>query len=385
MGKGAPAPPDPYATAQAQSNANFVNAQQNFGFQNVNEFTPYGSKTYAQSGWNDIYDPSTGKYIKSPSYSSTVTLSPAEQELLNKNTAMRGNIGDIGVSQSERLKGHLGKEMDTSSWQPWKAAAAPGAIRQDQGATDRAAIEAAMMSRYKQQADPRNEAMEAQMAARGMSPGGQGYGEMQKAQGDEFANATRDAYLASGDESRRAQDAYNAATQQKYQLGADWAAQLNNLRQAQATEGFAMRNQPINEIMALLGASGPNTPQFQPFQGSSMQAPNIGQYIYDNYNARAQQSANDMSGLFGIGSSIAGALPWAAWMSDRRTKTDIIPLGDSIAGVPLYKFSYREDPLHGVHIGVMADEAKQLHPDAVHELDGYDHVNYDLLMERDLA
>ena len=30
----------------------------------------------------------------------------------------------------------------------------------------------------------------------------------------------------------------------------------------------------------------------------------------------------------------------------------------------------------------MADEAKELHPDAVIEIDGYDYVNYALLQER---
>jgi hypothetical protein len=381
MGKGAPSPPDPYATAQAQSNANFLNAQQNFGFQNVNEFTPYGSKTYNQSGWYDVYNPTTGQTSKTPQYSSTVQLSPGEQDILNKNTAMRGNIGQIGVDQSARLQKHLGTEMDFSAFQPWVKTAAPGAIRQDQGATDRKAIEQAMMDRYTGQATPQNEAMRAQMAARGLNPGGQGYGEMEKGISDAFGAASRESFLASGDESRRAQEAYNAAAQQKYQLGADWAGQLNNLRQAQAQEGYAQRNQPINEIMALLGGAGVNTPQFQPFQGSTMQAPNIGQYIYDNYNAKAQQSANNMSGMFGVASNIAGALPWASMLSDRRLKQDIEPFGESFAGVPLYWFRYKTDPSI-LQVGVMADEVKLIHPDAVHVVDGYDHVDYDLLQRR---
>jgi len=376
-----PDPPDPWETAAAQSNANFVNAQQNFGFQNVNEFTPYGSKTYDQTGWRDVYDPQTGKTMKSPIYTSKVQLSPEEQAILNKNTATRGNIGQIGVDQSAKLGAHLNKNIDLSNLQPWKAAAAPGAIRQDQTATDRGAVENAMMERYRRYAAPQNAAAEAEMANRGMSPGSQGYGTMQMAKDDAFSNATREAFLASGDESRRSQEAYNAATQQKYQLGADWAAQLNNLRQAQTTAAYAERNQPINEIASLLGLSAPNTPQFQPFAGSTMQAPNIGQMIYDNYNARATQAQNDMSGMFGLGASIAGALPWASWLSDRRFKQDIVPLGHDIAGAPTYHFRYISDPTT-VHYGVMADEVKPLHPDAVTTIHGVDYVNYDLLYQR---
>lgn len=364
MGKGAPSPPDPYKTAQAQSNANFMNAQQNFGFQNVNEFTPYGSKTYAQSGWYDVVDPRTGKVSKTPQYSSTVELSPGEQDILNKNTAMRGNIGQIGVEQSERLRGHLNQDLNTEGLQGW------GAIRQDQGATDRKAIEDAMMARYSRYADPRNTAQDVQMANRGMAPGGQGYGSMLQARGDEFAEATRAAFLGSGDEARKAQAAYNQAS-----------GDMGNLRQAQLQERFAMRNQPINEIMALLGGAGVNTPQFQPFQGSTMQAPNIGQYIYDNYNARAQQSANNMSGMFGVGAQIAGALPWASMLSDRRAKQDIQPFGADYAGVPLYWFRYKSDPTV-LQVGVMADEVREVHPDAVVTIDGYDHVDYDLLRRR---
>lgn len=380
MGKG-PTPPDPYKTANAQAGANFTTAQQNAIMGNVNEYTPYGSKTYSQSGWDPVYDAS-GKLTYAPRYSSEIQLSPDQQKLLAQQTGLQYNIGNIGLQQSARLQDTYGKEMDWSGLQDWKAAEGPGEIRQDQGATDRGAIEKAMMERYQRTADPRNAAQDVQLAARGLSPGSQGYGTVQQQRGDEAANASREAFLASGDESRRAQDAYNAATQQKYQLGADWAAQLNNLRQGQATEAFARRNQPLNEISAMMGMSGPTTPQFQPFQGSQMSAPNIGQMVYDNYNARSQQSSNALSGMFGVGAQIAGALPWTAWLgSDRRLKQDIVPLGMKLAGVPVYAFRYIND-LETPQIGVMADEVRPVHPDAVTEIGGYDHVNYGLLRWR---
>jgi len=178
-----------------------------------------------------------------------------------------------------------------------------------------------------------------------------------------LTDAQQQAFLASGEESR-AESGF-----------------LNQLRQAQLQERTAVRNQPINEIMAMMGGSGVTTPQFQPFQGSPMQAPNIAQQIYDNYNARSQDKSNQMSGIFGIGSSIAGALPWATMLSDRRAKQDIVPLGMRLAGVPLYEFRYRADP-ETIHIGVMADEARLLHPDVVMTLGGYDHVDYGKLQSR---
>lgn len=105
--------------------------------------------------------------------------------------------------------------------------------------------------------------------------------------------------------------------------------------------------------------------------------------IYDNYNARAEQAQNSLAGIAGIGNAVAGALPWASWLSDRRAKTDIYPIGSSLAGVPLYTFRYWTDT-STVHIGVMADEAKAIHPDAVHMNgeDGFDYVDYAMLRRR---
>jgi hypothetical protein len=464
MGK-APKAPDPYATANAQAGANFTTAQQNAIMGNVNEYTPYGSKTYQQIGWDPVYD-SSGKMSYAPRYQSTVQLSDDQQRLLGQQTGLQYNLGNIGLQQSSRLYNHLGTELNTSGLQGWNAGpSAPrlatsfkdvggpqrsiaggggiqksvgsgGEIRQDQGATDRAAIEKAMMGRYNSDASRSNAAQNAQLAAQGLSPGSQGYGTIQEQQGRNRTDALQQAYLASGQESRAAQDAYNQAQNQRFgqgvqqgafanaaqlqqfqqnaaqgqfaneaqqqafaqaaqragfsndaitqmfQMGGMSADRQNALRQNQLTERIALRNQPINEIMALMGASGPSTPQFQPFQSSSMQAPNIGQMIYDNYNARSQQASNSMSGLFGIGSSIAGALPWASmFASDRRLKQDIEPVGRQLAGLPLYAFRYKADP-RLPQIGVMADEARLIHPDAVLEIDGYDHVDYGLLNRR---
>ena len=142
------------------------------------------------------------------------------------------------------------------------------------------------MERYQRYADPQNRAAEVAMANRGMSPGSQGYGSMQQAQGDQFSNATREAYLASGDEARKAQAAYNQAEQQRYAEGTDWASQMNQLRQAQVSEAFAGRNQNYNEMAALAGLSQVNNPTFAQFNPSSVGDVPIGQYIYDDFNAR---------------------------------------------------------------------------------------------------
>ena len=108
-------------------------------------------------------------------------------------------------------------------------------------------------------------------------------------------------------------------------------------------------------------------------------------------NYQAQLSGTEAGGgigaalgnLFGGSSSAAGpfdavafasGLPW----SDRRLKRDIVKVGMSLAGLPVYVFKYLWDDM--LRVGVMADEAETLFPDAVvlHP-SGFKQVNYALL------
>ena len=98
-------------------------------------------------------------------------------------------------------------------------------------------------------------------------------------------------------------------------------------------------------------------------------------------NWGTQSGTSTQSSQPGWGSIVGGVLSLIG-MSDRRMKTDIEPLGMALAGVPLYQFSYRADPTKSLQIGVMADEVRDIHPDAVTEIDGYDYVDYALLHER---
>jgi hypothetical protein len=161
-------------------------------------------------------------------------------------------------------------------------------------------------------------------------------------------------------------------------MGGSTADRANALRGLQAQEAFALRNQPINEIAALQGGSQVTLPQFSPYQGQGINSANIGQYIGNNYNQQAASAGQFNSGLF----NMAGAVGGAAIMSDRRMKKDIRPIRASLAGVPLYTFRYRFDP-GTIQVGVMADEARLIHPQVVKIIDGIDHVDYDALRKLD--
>lgn len=426
-----PSPPNPYTQAAAQQSADLYGAQASSIVNNANETNPYGSVHYSNAGYETIYD-AKGQPSYVPRYNRDVQLSPDQMRLLGLQTQAQGNAGQAAVTASGQLADHFKTSLDSSQWQPWSKGQAPGtlattyggnapvqtsigsggAIRQDQAPTDRAAVEQAMMGRYRENAGKQATSEDAQLAARGLNPGGQGYGQVADTRARALTDASQQAYLASGAESRASQDAYNQAQNQRfgqgaaqgqfanqaqqqayqqaqeragfgntaktqqYQMGNDYASFLNNLRQGQQTSDTALRNQLPNEVAALMGMGQVTTPQFQPFSRQGVNAAPVGQYMSDAYKNQLAASSAANQGIFGLGSSLIGAIPF----SDRRLKTNIEPTGGQLAGLPLYWFRYRGQP--ELHVGVMADEVREAHPDAVVRMGGFDAVNYDLLYSR---
>jgi len=371
-----PKPPSPTATAAAQQRAEIGAAGASSVMNNPNIVNPYGSQSYSIAGWEEVPD-AKGKMIKVPRYTQTQTLSPDQMKLLGLETQSQYNLGSAAVEQSAKMRDYLGKTMDTSGWANWNQGPSGGEVRQDQAPTDKAGVQKAMMDLYGRQSQGKNTAEMAQMAAKGLNPGSTQYGATAKRQGDEYTDAALKAYLASGEESRASQDSFNRATQQRFDMGGAEADRANALRGMQAQEGFAMRNQPINEITALMSGGQVTMPQFSPYQGQSINPANIAQMIQSNYMAQAANAANTNSGIFGVGANIAGAIPW----SDRRLKQDIVPMNIELAGAPMYTFRYKAFP-HIIHVGVMADEVRELHPDAIIPVGEFDTVDYDMLKAR---
>lgn len=375
-----PKSPDPYKQASADQKAQSSAAQTSAIINNPNEYNYYGSQNYDIAGWERVQG-ADGKWQYTPRYNKRTTLSAAEQAIAEQDSATRYNLGKTATEQSAKLRGYLNESINPGSWRAWQETAAPGEVRQDAGPTDRAAIERAMGESYHRQADPQFRAQDTQLALRGLNPGSPGYGTFQGAREDALGEQSRQAYLASGAESRNAQGAYNDAARMRYELGADWANQANTLRQAQAAEAGWLRNQPINEIASLMGLSQVNMPQFSSFSRQGIGAASPGQYQAQNY-ANKVASANAFNqGLFGLAGAGLSAGGYAYGKSDRRLKQDIVPLGQELAGAPLYAFRYRGQS--ELQTGVMADEVRELHPDAVRtEPDGFDAVDYATLLRR---
>jgi hypothetical protein len=146
--------------------------------------------------------------------------------------------------------------------------------------------------------------METDLANRGVGMGSMAYGGAQ----DDFSRAQTDArlgaVLAGGQEQSRLVG-----------MEADRAAFGNNAQEQRLSQELALRNQPLNEILALLSGTQVQMPNFPVNQGGKIATTDnaglIGQQYGADYNAYAQKvnQQNQMTGgLMGLaGSAIGGA------------------------------------------------------------------------------
>ncbi|WP_197486917.1 tail fiber domain-containing protein, partial [Rhizobium bangladeshense] len=126
------------------------------------------------------------------------------------------------------------------------------------------------------------------------------------------------------------------------------------------------RNQPLNEISALMSGSQVNQPNY--VNSPTTQLPTVDQagLINENYNQKMGQYNQEvarsnaaMGGLFGLGSALLGG--WA--MSDRRLKQAVHRIGETASGLPVYEYEYLWGG--GRQVGLMADEVETVAPGAV--------------------
>lgn len=180
----------------------------------------------------------------------------------------------------------------------------------------------------------------------------------------------------------------NAALQQQAAANAAQAQQFNQALQAgqfgntalqqSLAQQLALRNQPLNEITALMSGSQVQMPQFQGYTGANVAAAPMfgaaqaqGDYAQNLYNQQMAAYNNKMSGLYnlaGTGAKLA--------FSDRRLKSNIERIGTHPLGIGVYEYDIGGQRQRGV----MADEVEAVKPKAVstHE-SGYKMVNYGAL------
>ena len=153
-------------------------------------------------------------------------------------------------------------------------------------------------------------------------------------------------------------------------------------------EQYAQRNQPINEITSLMSGSQINQPNFINTPGAQIPTTDVAGLINNQFNQQMgvyqQQNTNYntlMGGILGLG---AGALK----ASDRRMKENVDRIATVFAAdsggekrkLPIYQYSYKDDPASTRHVGPMAQEVEKITPDAVSEHGGRKFIDTDKVM-----
>lgn len=329
MGKQkAPAAPDPAATAAAQGQWNTVTAQQQQSMNMVGQNTPYGTLDYTQNGTTTIRDPN-GNPISVPQYTANVKLTPGQQAIFDQTQQSELNLAGLANQQSDKLKGYLDTPFEYGNDEAEAWAYDLGAKRLD--------------PRFAQQED----AMRTQLINSGIRPGTPAYDREMMRLG------------------QTKNDAYN-------QLALGSRSQSFN-------EALSTRNQPINEITALMSGSQVANPTsgFTQTPQSQVAGVDYTGLVNQQYQAQMQQyqqKQSAMGGLFKLGGSLIGAF------SDARLKTDIRRVGTLDNGLGVYSYRFKEGGPY--QIGVMAQEVAEVMPEAVIVDDsGYLKVRYDLATE----
>lgn len=325
----APAAPDPAKTAAAQTATNKETAYWNAVLNNVNQITPYGNLTYAQTGggkqynqaaydkalnaWNAAPQTSTqldahGRPIGTstadrgampkladfqtgdapPSFTSTIQLSPEQQKIYETQTGQQQQLLDLGGEQIGRIKDSVSS--------PYSYSGVPDAFTSEDAATASKRGEEAILSRLNPQFQHDEEALRTRLINQGIGQGS-------------------DAYDHEFDQFNKTQ---NDARMQAILQGANYGGTLQQQALQRRNQGIqeydTQRNAPLNEYIGLTSGTQVQNPQFssQNYQGANpVDYANLVNNQYQAnlgaYNSKVAGQNNTTNSLFGLGASFLGA------------------------------------------------------------------------------
>lgn len=313
----APQAPNPEKVAQAQTTSNVNTAVANSVIGNANEVTPYGTVTYNQVGSQNVGG------IDVPQYERVTTLSPEQQQILDLNNQFDIGSGQLATSQVDRLRGILDTPITADNLATQRAdgmISAPqfSKMQENDWSADRQRVEDAMFSRLNPQIERDRAALENRLANQGIRPGSEAYREA-IALADRQANDLRmQTILAGGQEQSRLAGLdqsrlgfNNSAEAQNFTGQIDARNFQNATREAELAEQMRLRNQPINEITALMSGSQVSTPQASPYRPGTVAGTDVAgiqQQAYQNQMAAYQQKVAQQNAMLGGIAGLGGSL-----------------------------------------------------------------------------
>jgi hypothetical protein len=347
-GKGGSAPQlNGQQVGQQQVASNLNTAFGQSVLNNTNQVTPYGNLTYTKNPPTDVMGTSL------PSWTATTTLDPAQQRILDSQTSATGKTYDLANQYADRIKDATAK--------PYSYDGLPAAPQYDEAA--RTAARDRITARQEPIFDRQDAGLRTRLANQGLQPGTEAY-----------TNAMRD-------QSTRQNDYYLGADAQ----AGDEASRIFGLqgttRDRAINEMAGLRSQPINEVSALLGTGGVqspnfvNTPQTQ-VQAADVTTPQLAQYQGQMQQWQQGQQNNNalMGSLFGLAGAGLGGWARGGFPSDIRIKENIERVATTPNGLGIYSYNHIGESAR--RIGLMAQEVEKVRPSAVFEVNGIKHVDY---------
>lgn len=241
-----PKAPDPYQTAAAQTASNQQTAQYQSQLNNVNQVTPQGTLTYTKN---------TG--TNGPYWTATQKLSEPQQAIQDQQNAFNLKANQTANEQLGKIAGVLGTPLDLSS----------------------NAVEGRLLELGRQRLDPlwqqKQDQFQQDMLNRGVREGSEAYN-----------NAYQNLQQARN-------DAYNNL--------------LLSGHQTAVGDIVRERQQPINEMTALLNGQQLQNPNYVTPAQTQVSGTNISGLIQDQYNSQLQNQSAALGGLFGLGGTLGGA------------------------------------------------------------------------------
>jgi len=253
MGKpDAPQPTDPKETSAAQTGTNVSTAIANAMMGNVNQITPDGTLNYNQTGTYQWKDPYTGKTYDIPTFTATQTLSPEQKAIKDQTDAAKLNAGTAVNALSSQLPDIFSTPLDLSS----------GNIEQY--------INSHFDDDFNKTWDQNYTNLESTLANKGIRMGSDAYTKALADFSDQRSNAHDNLY------------------------GNNWDRAV--------TDYLTERNQPLNELSALLSGSQITPPNYAGSAQSNIPTTDVAGLINQNYQDKLQQwqqQQESMGGLFG--------------------------------------------------------------------------------------
>lgn len=269
----APAPPDPGATAVAQSAANRETAISQALLNQINQVTPFGNLEFTQRGVGPE---------GTPQFTATQTLAPEQQTLLDLTNQAATTFGETANTQL----GSLAETLET----PFSLEGLGAAPTIDEGS--RGLELEKILARARPDIDRDRAALETRLANQGIGIQSEAFGEAF----NQFDRGINDFRLAAD---------VQAGNEVSRQFALEQAA-----RDAAINEQALGRSVPLNELAALLGGSQVQQPSFINPPQTSVQPTDVLGAEFGAFNAAQNNFAIEQAsrnafqgGLFGLGGS----------------------------------------------------------------------------------